>query len=99
MALQSTEEGDEVVEKSIDLGEMLGAKLGLSRTYFVVTKRILTHEGSALNRPLRDRVNKFIGLTPEECLAKAETMFREMDLHWDLAELEKVKGGQPVARI
>ena len=36
-------------------------------------------------------IKKIIGLTPEECLAKAETMFREMDLQWDLAELEKVR--------
>jgi hypothetical protein len=36
-------------------------------------------------------VKRIIGLTPEECLAKAETMFREMDLQWDLAELEKVR--------
>ena len=34
---------------------------------------------------------RIIGLTPEECLAKAESMFREMDLQWDLAELEKVR--------
>ncbi|MBN2079419.1 MAG: hypothetical protein JW838_10670, partial [Spirochaetes bacterium] len=34
---------------------------------------------------------KRLGLSPEECLDKAETMFREMGLEWDLAELEKVR--------
>ena len=78
-------------KKSIDEGERLGARLELSRTYFEVGKRVHLLEGNDLNRPLRDRMNKIIGLTPEECLSKAETMFREMDLQWDLAELEKVR--------
>ncbi|TFH39030.1 MAG: hypothetical protein E4G96_09610 [Chrysiogenales bacterium] len=34
---------------------------------------------------------KHIGITPEECLDRAEAMFREMGLEWDLAELEKVR--------
>ena len=39
----------------------------------------------------RALAHKILGLTPEECLDKAETMFREMDLQWDLEQLEKVK--------
>jgi hypothetical protein len=38
---------------------------------------------------------KRLGLSPEECLARAGTMFREMDLQWDLAELEKVREKMP----
>ena len=31
------------------------------------------------------------GISAEEYLEKAETMFEEMDLQWDLDELDKVK--------
>ena len=75
-------------KKSIDEGERLGAKLELSRTYFEVGKR--TFVGGA-GRNLLLRVKKHIGLTPEECLDRAELMFKEMDLQWDLAELAKVR--------
>ena len=36
-------------------------------------------------------VKRIIGLTSEECLAKAEAMFREMNLEWDLEQLEKLR--------
>ncbi len=78
-------------KKSIDEGERLGARLELSRTYFEIGKRLSLSAGDDSNRRLRERAQKLIGLTPEECLAKAEAMFREMDLQWDLAELEKVR--------
>ncbi len=70
-------------KKSIDIGEKLGARLELSRTYFEVGKRV---------GPVGARqVKKIIGLTAEECLDKAEAMFREMDLQWDLEQLAKVR--------
>jgi hypothetical protein len=31
------------------------------------------------------------GIAAKEYLAKAETMFRDMDLEWDLEQLERVK--------
>ncbi|HPV43526.1 MAG TPA: hypothetical protein PKX40_20265 [Spirochaetota bacterium] len=31
---------------------------------------------------------KIIGLTPEECLERARSMFREMDLQWDLEQMK-----------
>jgi hypothetical protein len=31
------------------------------------------------------------GITAEEYLEKAETMFEEMELEWDLEELKKIK--------
>ncbi len=34
---------------------------------------------------------KLLGMSAEECLAKAEAMFSEMDLQWDLEHLEKVR--------
>ena len=36
-------------------------------------------------------LKKKTGMTPEECLNKAETMFKEMDLQWDLEQVEKVR--------
>jgi len=78
-------------KKSIDEGEQLDAKLELSRSYFEAGKRLTVSAGDDSHRRLRDRVKKHIGLTPEECLNKAEAMFREMDLQWDLEQLEKVR--------
>jgi len=85
-------------EKSIAEGERLGAKLELSRTYFEIGKRLLekplTEKHARLQSKARSLAKKIIGLTPEECLSKAEAMFREMDLQWDLAELAKVRQTQ-----
>jgi hypothetical protein len=94
-------------KKSIDIGMRLGARLELSRTYAEIGKRLggrylhldadpggTPHHHARLPRELvRAHVyaEKRLGLSPEECLAKAEAMFREMDLQWDLAELEKVR--------
>jgi hypothetical protein len=66
-------------KESIDEGERLGARPELARTFFEVGKRA----------PAQSK--KIIGLTPAECLEKAETMFREMDLQWDIEELRKVR--------
>ena len=55
--------------------------------------RTIGPEGNDSNRRLREKANKIIGLSPEECLAKAEAMFEEMALRWDLAELVKVPRG------
>jgi hypothetical protein len=82
-------------KKSIVIGDKLGARLELSRTYFEVGKRLiekpLTEKHVQLQPKARALAEKIIGLTPEECLKKAEAMFREMDLQWDLEQLEKVR--------
>ncbi len=86
-------------KKSIYTGERLSAKLELSRTYFEVGKRMLNVTSPTPTLPLNKGegagggrgIIKRLGLSPEEYLAKAEAMFREMDLQWDLAELEKVR--------
>jgi tetratricopeptide (TPR) repeat protein len=69
--------------RSIKEGERLGARLELSRTYFEVGVRLLEAESKfkALN-----------GIKAQEYLAKARALFEEMDLQWDLAELERVAG-------
>jgi len=36
------------------------------------------------------------GITAEEYLEKPRVMFEEMDLQWDLEQLEKVKKGERV---
>jgi class 3 adenylate cyclase len=69
-------------DKSIKEGERLGARPDLSRTYVEVGKRLLERHSiySELN-----------GITAKEYLEKAETMFREMDLEWDLEQLERAR--------
>ncbi|MBC2713945.1 MAG: AAA family ATPase [Desulfobacteraceae bacterium] len=67
--------------KSIKEGERLGARLELSRTYFEVGKRLL--EPNSKYKELNN-------ITAEEYLEKARTLFEEMELQWDLDELDKV---------
>ncbi len=67
-------------EKGIQEGERLGARLELSRTYREVGRRLSEKKSrhKQLNR-----------IPAQEYLKKAAAMFREMDLQWDLEELEK----------
>ena len=69
--------------KSINEGRNADARLGLSRTYFQVGKRLLEaqSEYETLN-----------GIGAEGYLEKARVLFKEMNLQWDLDELEKVTG-------
>jgi hypothetical protein len=67
--------------KSIREGERLDARLELSRTYFEVGKRLIEP---------KSRCKELNGITADEYLQKARTMFEEMDLQWDLDELDKV---------
>ncbi len=66
--------------KSIKIGEKLGAKPDLSRTYFEVGKSLLSPNS---------KYKQLNGITASEYLEKAKAMFEEMDLAWDLNELEK----------
>ena len=68
-------------DKAIKKGEELGARPDLSRTYFEVGKSLL--EPDSKYKTLK-------GITAEEYLNKAKVMFEEMDLQWDLDELDKV---------
>jgi hypothetical protein len=68
-------------DRAIKKGEELGARPDLSRTYFEVGKRLL--EPDSKHKELN-------GITAEEYLEKARTLFEEMDLQWDLDELDKV---------
>ena len=64
--------------KAMDLSEKYGGKLELSRTYFEIGKTL-----SSLKH------KKLKGLSGEDYLVKAKSMFEEMDLQWDLNEYEK----------
>jgi len=68
--------------KSIKIGEKLGAKPDLSRTYFEVGKSLLSSDS---------KYKQLNGITAREYLDKARIMFEEMDLQWDLNELDKVR--------
>jgi len=65
---------------SVREGKRLGAKLELSRTYFEVAKRLLEE---------KSKYHSLNGISAKEYLKKAKTMFQEMDLQWDLNELDK----------
>ena len=68
-------------DKAVKKGEELGARPELSRTYFEIGKHLL--EPASKHKELN-------GITAEEYLNKAKTLFIEMDLQWDLDELDKV---------
>ena len=67
--------------KSIAEGERLGARPELARTYFEVGKHL--QEPNSNYRELN-------GISAKDNLDKAEKLFREMDLQWDLEQLERV---------
>jgi len=68
-------------KRAIAEGERLGARPEIARTYMEIGKRFL--EGNS-------RYNKMNGISANEYLEKARSMFQEMDLQWDLDELDKV---------
>ena len=59
----------------------MSTRLELSRTYFEVGKRLLEP---------KSKFKELNGITAEEYLEKARSMFKEMDLQWGLDELEKI---------
>ena len=69
-------------ERSIKEGERLGARPELSRTYFEVGKRLSEKDS---------KYRELNGVIAREYLEKARQMFIEMDLQWDLDELEKIQ--------
>jgi len=68
-------------KKAIEEGERLGQRPDLARTYMEVGKRFLEE---------KSKYKKLNGISAKEYLEKARTMFIEMDLQWDLDELDKV---------
>ena len=67
--------------KSTEEGERIGARVELSRTYFEVGKR--------LTEP-KSKFKALNGIKAEEYLEKARSMFQEMDLQWDLDQLDRI---------
>jgi len=70
-------------KRAIKKGEKLGARPDLSRTFFEIGKSFL--EPGSNHKELN-------GITAEEYLQKARTMFEEMDLQWDLEQLDRIGG-------
>jgi tetratricopeptide (TPR) repeat protein len=68
--------------KAISEGQRLNDRLELSRTYFEVGKRLLEP---------KSKYKELDGIKAEDYLDKARVMFEEMDLQWDLDELEKLR--------
>jgi tetratricopeptide (TPR) repeat protein len=71
-------------KRCIREGEHMGARLELSRAYMEIGKRLLEPES---------RHQVLDGISAEAYLEKAEELFKEMDLSWDLNELENVNRG------
>jgi class 3 adenylate cyclase/tetratricopeptide (TPR) repeat protein len=70
--------------KAIKEGERLGARLQLSRVYFEVSKRLLEADS---------KYNALNGIKAEAYLEKANVLFKEMDMQWDLDELGRLVRG------
>jgi len=68
-------------EKSIQEGERLGAPPDLARTYMEIGKRFLEE---------KSKYEELDGISAKEYLEKARTMFQEMDLQWDLEQLDRI---------
>ena len=68
--------------KAISEGQRLNDRLELSRTYYEVGKRLLEP---------KSKHKELDGIKAQEYLEKARALFDEMDLQWDLDELEKLR--------
>ena len=68
-------------QKAIEAGESLGARLELSRAYYEIGKRLLEP---------KSKYKELNGITAIAYLEKARMLFKEMDLQWDLDELNQV---------
>jgi class 3 adenylate cyclase/tetratricopeptide (TPR) repeat protein len=75
--------------KAIKQGEHLGARLDLSRTYFEVGRRLLEADS---------RYNKLNGITAQAYIEKAKHLYEEMDLQWDLDELQRFVQHQDIRK-
>jgi class 3 adenylate cyclase/tetratricopeptide (TPR) repeat protein len=71
-------------QRAIEEGEHLGARIELSRTYSEIGKCLLETES---------KYKMLNTIKAEEYLEKARALFEEMDLQWDLDELDRVTRG------
>lgn len=69
-------------DKSIQIGEALGARPELARTYMEVGKRLLEK---------KSKYNCLKGIQAKEYLEKARVLFKGMNLDWDLNELDNIE--------
>jgi hypothetical protein len=69
-------------DKSIRIGEYLGARPELARTYMEVGKRLLEK---------KSKFQQLNGIKAEEYLKKSRLLFKEMELKWDLEQLDKIR--------
>jgi len=65
----------------IDKGEHLGARVELARTYMEIGTRFLEE---------KSKFKELNGINAKEYLGRARRMFKEMNLQWDLDELDKI---------
>jgi len=70
--------------RAVQEGEERSARLELSRAYFEIARRLL--EPASMYKMLN-------GISAMEYLEKAKVLFEEMDLQYDLNELDEVVGG------
>jgi len=68
-------------QKAISEGERMRYRPELARIYFEIGKRLM--EPNSKHKEIN-------GITAEEYLNKAKNMFEEMDLQWDLDELDRL---------
>ncbi|MFC1823206.1 adenylate/guanylate cyclase domain-containing protein [Thermodesulfobacteriota bacterium] len=68
-------------QKAIAESKRLGTRPDLARTYMEIGKRLLEE---------KSKFKELDGISAIEYLKKAREMFQEMDLQWDLDELEKI---------
>jgi hypothetical protein len=66
---------------AIEEGKRLGARLDLSRAYLEVGKRLMEPHS---------KYTQLNGINIESYLEKARILFEDMNLQWDLDELEKI---------
>jgi class 3 adenylate cyclase len=69
------------LKRSKDEAERLGARPDLARTYMEIGKKFIEE---------KSKYKELNGVSAEEYLEKARIMFQEMDLQWDLDELDKI---------
>ena len=67
--------------KSISEGKLLGARPDLARTYMEIGKRLMEE---------KSKYKELNGIKAAEFLEKARTIFQELDLQWELDELNKI---------
>jgi class 3 adenylate cyclase/tetratricopeptide (TPR) repeat protein len=65
--------------KSIKIGEELGAKVELARTFGEIGRRL---------KEKKSRFQALEGASPETYLEKAKTLFEHLDLKWDMEQID-----------